>query len=77
MGWLGWTEAETLDTSMSAIVLAHRGRERMIRDVLELTGLIRPAGEEGEAAAAPAEPVAPATGEQVRSALRMAMAVKK
>lgn len=31
MGWLGWTEAETLDTSMPAISLAYEGRLDMLR----------------------------------------------
>lgn len=35
MGWLGWTEQETLDTSIPAIVLAYEGRSEMIRRTLE------------------------------------------
>lgn len=33
MGWLGWTEAETLDTSMPAIVLAYDGRIEMLQSI--------------------------------------------
>lgn len=31
MGWLGWTEQETLHTSMPAIEAAYRGRTKMIQ----------------------------------------------
>lgn len=31
MGWLGWTEDETLDTSIAAIELALNGRDKMLR----------------------------------------------
>ena len=31
MGWLGWTEAQTLATSMQAIEAAYRGRVKMIQ----------------------------------------------
>lgn len=33
MGWLGWTEAQTLDTSMPAIVLAYDGRIEMLQSI--------------------------------------------
>lgn len=33
MGWLGWTEDQTLDTSMPAIVLAQQGRVEMLQAV--------------------------------------------
>lgn len=36
MGWLGWTEAQTLATSMPAIVLAREGRGEMIQTTLEM-----------------------------------------
>ncbi|MFG1371486.1 hypothetical protein V5F32_04850 [Xanthobacter oligotrophicus] len=32
-GWLGWTEAETLDTSMPGIVAAHKGRLAMLKAI--------------------------------------------
>ena len=31
MGWLGWTEAETLDACMTSIELAHEGRMDMLK----------------------------------------------
>jgi len=31
MGWLGWTEAATLDTSIPSILLAYEGRVEMLR----------------------------------------------
>lgn len=31
MGWLGWSEGQTLDTSMPAIVMAYEGRLDMLR----------------------------------------------
>lgn len=30
MGWIGWTEQQTLDTHMAAIVLAYEGRADML-----------------------------------------------
>jgi len=33
MGYLGWTEAETLDTSMPAILLAYEGRVELLRKI--------------------------------------------
>lgn len=33
MGWLGWTEAETLDTSMVAIVMAYDARISMLQSI--------------------------------------------
>lgn len=30
MGWIGWTEDQTLDTHMAAIVLAYEGRADML-----------------------------------------------
>lgn len=33
MGWLGWTEADTLDTSMPAIMMAYEGRKDMLQRI--------------------------------------------
>ena len=33
MGWMGWTEAETLDTSMPSIVMAYEARIDMLRRI--------------------------------------------
>jgi hypothetical protein len=33
MGWLGWTEAQTLDTSMAAIVMAREGRIELLQQI--------------------------------------------
>jgi hypothetical protein len=56
MGWLGWTEQQTLDTSMPAIVLAYEGRQDMIRVTLErVFGPAEPAPDDDSAE--PAEPV--------------------
>lgn len=32
-GWLGWTERDTLDTSMPTIILAYEGRIDMLRAI--------------------------------------------
>lgn len=33
MGWLGWSEEQTLDTRMPMIVLAYEGRVKMLKAV--------------------------------------------
>jgi hypothetical protein len=33
MGWLGWSERETLDTSMPAIIMAYEGRIEMLQSI--------------------------------------------
>lgn len=33
MGWLGWTEAQTLDTTIPAILTAHEGRLDMLKAI--------------------------------------------
>lgn len=33
MGWLGWTERQTLDTSIPAVLFAYEGRKDMLRAV--------------------------------------------
>jgi hypothetical protein len=33
MGWLGWSEEQTLDASMPAIILAYEGRVDMINAI--------------------------------------------
>lgn len=30
MGWLGWTEKQTLDTNIPSIILAWKGRQEMM-----------------------------------------------
>lgn len=32
-GWIGWTETETLDTSMPGIVAAFKGRTAMLKAI--------------------------------------------
>lgn len=49
MGWLGWTEEQTLDTSMPAIVMAYEGRREMLNALFG-------GGEQGEEAKAEPEP---------------------
>ena len=48
MGWLGWTEAETLDTSMPAIGLAYDGRIEMLQAIFG-KGEAKPGTDAGEA----------------------------
>jgi|GEM_PF-3375793 len=33
MGWLGWTEDQTLDTRMISIVMAYEGRLKMLKAI--------------------------------------------
>jgi len=33
MGWLGWTEAQTLDTTIPAILTAYEGRTDMLKAI--------------------------------------------
>lgn len=33
MGWLGWTEEQTLATTIPAIILAYEGRMDMLRSI--------------------------------------------
>ncbi len=33
MGWLGWTEDQTLDTRMTSIVMAYEGRLKMLKAI--------------------------------------------
>lgn len=33
MGWLGWTEAQTLDTTIPAILTAYEGRADMLKAI--------------------------------------------
>lgn len=33
MGWMGWTEEQTLDTRMTSIVMAHEGRRKMLKAI--------------------------------------------
>lgn len=33
MGWLGWSEEQTLDTSMPAIMIAYDGRMEMLQSI--------------------------------------------
>lgn len=35
MGWLGWTEEQTLQTTVPAIEIAYRGRCDMLQDVIK------------------------------------------
>jgi hypothetical protein len=35
MGVLGWTETETLDTSLQGIIAALKGRNRFVTDILK------------------------------------------
>ncbi|MGF7160126.1 hypothetical protein FHS85_001749 [Rhodoligotrophos appendicifer] len=34
MGWLGWTEQQTLNTTMSSIITAYRGRIDLLKTLL-------------------------------------------
>lgn len=65
MGWLGWTEQQTLDTSMPAIALAYEGRREMFNALFG-------GGESADAGPdEPAEPAAdPDVGQKVLFALR-------
>lgn len=45
MGWLGWTEQETLDTSIPAIEIAYEGRLEMLR-VMHFGGASTPTPDE-------------------------------
>lgn len=60
MGWLGWTEQATLDTTMPAILTAYTGRVEMLKAIFG-------GGDEAQ----PAEPE-PVTQEKLQSIFRMA-----
>lgn len=65
-GWLGWTEAQTLNTSMDVILDAYEARLEMLR---WMTGKPVPKGQ--------SVPVTPPAGTPMSSALFMAMFGKK
>jgi hypothetical protein len=81
MGWLGWTEKQTLETSMPAIAMAYEARQEMLRNVVQamvMPGIVPPAPE-----AAPvtvptkAEPVpVTVTPQEIKSVFRMAAGKK-
>jgi hypothetical protein len=65
MGWLGWTEQETLDTSMPSIVLAHKGKLEMLQACYGSDSTT--AGGQNEPPTAGPESVQPITQERVQS----------
>lgn len=69
MGWLGWTEAETLDSSMPAIVLAYDGRIEMLQSIFG-KGEAKPS--EPGAEAAPSDESVP-IADRLKSAFRSLM----
>lgn len=61
MGWMGWTEADTLDTTMTGILLAFDGRQEMLKAIFG----------GGDDKDKPKTPTTPATPNKIRSAIRM------
>ena len=61
MGWIGWTEAETLDATMSGILLAYDGRQDLLKSIFG----------GGETSSETAPPKTKATPDKVRGALRL------
>lgn len=68
MGWLGWTEQQTLNTSMPAIVLAYEGRMDMLKACFG-TG-DNPDAPPAEVAAPVAPPPPPPTAQSFQAVLR-------
>ena len=60
MGWLGWTEDQTLDTSMPAIALAYEGRLEMLQSIFG----------SGEAASAEPEEADPDIANRLKNTFR-------
>lgn len=60
MGWMGWTEAQTLSTTIPAIELAYQGRFELLKSIFG-----------GKGADEPTEFI-PATGRNIRRALMRA-----
>lgn len=69
MGWLGWTEAQTLDTSMPAIVMAYDGRIEMLQSIF---GKGETKADEAKAEA-PVDEAGMPVADRVKSALRSLM----
>jgi hypothetical protein len=67
-GWIGWTEAQVLETSMPVIEAAYAGRVEMLRAM---------PGRAAASASAPAEQPAEPTGPPMTSALFQAMFGRK
>lgn len=68
MGWLGWTEQQTLNTSMPAIVLAYEGRMDMLKACFGEASETPPAAVEVAAPVAPPPP--PPTAQSFQAVLR-------
>lgn len=63
MGWMGWTEAETLDTSIPAIALAYDGRIKMLQSIFGK-------GEAKPDESAPADEASMPLADRLKSAFR-------
>ena len=63
MGWLGWTEEQTLDTTMRGIWLAYEGRGEMLKAIF--------GGGKDKAGRPLAEPDMPATKENILSVFQL------
>lgn len=67
MGWIGWSEADTLDTTMSGILLAYDGRMDLLKSIFG--GGDSDTGSPGQAGGR--APKTKATPDNIRGALRM------
>lgn len=64
MGWIGWSEADTLDTTMSGILLAYEGRMDLLKSIFG-------GGDDADKHGKGKIPKTKATPDKIRGALRM------